>query len=57
MLNKKDAEKLVHISPKELENRFNLARREVVGENMTEYLKRNFINFKINEVLGIVEFE
>ena len=49
VLNKKDAEKLVHISPKELENRFNLARREIVGEILIEYLKRsNEINEKIN---------
>ena len=40
VLNKKKAESLVNISPDELENRFNAARREIVCEIQTEYLKK-----------------
>ena len=40
VLNKKKAESLVNISPDELENRFNAARREIVSEIQTEYLKK-----------------
>lgn len=32
LLAKKDEQRLVNIAPKELENRFNFARREIVGE-------------------------
>ena len=49
VLNKKKAESLVNISPIELENRFNAARREIVCEIQKEYLeKRNDIENKIN---------
>ena len=51
VLNKKKADSLVNISPKELENRFNEARREIVAEIQKEYLeKRNDIDEKINSL-------
>jgi hypothetical protein len=52
VLNKKKAESLVNISPIELENRFNAARREIVCEIQKEYLeKRNDIENKINSLM------
>ena len=52
VLNKKKADSLVNISPKELENRFNEARREIVAEIQKEYLeKRNDIDEKINSLM------
>ena len=48
VLNKNDAKKLINISPKELENRFNAARREIVSEIQKDYIeKRNDIDQKI----------
>lgn len=48
VLNKNDAKKLINISPKELENRFNSARREIVAEIQKDYIeKRNDIDEKI----------
>ena len=40
VLGKKQASELVNISPKELENRFNAARREIVGEILKEYMEK-----------------
>ena len=40
VLNKKKAESLVNISPDELENRFNAARRAIVSEIQSEYMKK-----------------
>lgn len=52
VLNKKKAESLVNISPIELENRFNAARREIVCEIQKEYLeKRNDIENKISSLM------
>ena len=52
VLAKKKAESLVNISPIELENRFNAARREIVCEIQKEYLeKRNDIENKINSLM------
>ena len=52
VLNKKKADSLVNISPKELENRFNEARREIVAEIQKEYLeKRKDIDEKINSLM------
>lgn len=48
VLSKKDSERLVNIAPKELENRFNFARKEIVQEIQREYIdKINEINEKI----------
>ena len=48
-LNKKQAGSLVNIAPKELENRFNAARRDIVREIQNEYLaKRRDIEDKID---------
>jgi hypothetical protein len=55
VLTKKDAERLVNIAPKELENRFNFARRDIVGEIKDDYLsKMRDINDKI-EALNMYE--
>ena len=52
VLNKKKADSLVNISPKELENRFNEARREIVAEIQKEYLeRRRDIDEKINSLM------
>jgi hypothetical protein len=52
VLNKKKADSLVNISPKELENRFNEARREIVAEIQKDYLeKRHDIDEKINSLM------
>jgi hypothetical protein len=52
VLNKKKADSLVNISPKELENRFNEARREIVAEIQKDYLeKRKDIDEKINSLM------
>ena len=52
VLNKKQAKSLVNISPKELENRFNVARREIVSEIQNDYIqRRNEIDDKINSLL------
>lgn len=49
VLNKKDAERLVKIAPKELENRFNFARRAIVSIIQDEYIEKiNDINDKLN---------
>ena len=49
VLNKKDAERLVNIAPKELENRFNFARRAIVSIIQDEYIEKiNDINDKLN---------
>ena len=48
VLNKKDSERLVNIAPKELENRFNVARRDIVNDIKQDYLQKlNNINDKI----------
>ena len=52
VLDKKKADALVNISPKELENRFNAARRDIITEIHREYLERKQeINDKIDSLM------
>ena len=51
VLTKKDAERLVNIAPKELENRFNVARREIAAVIMHDYIEKMDT---INEKMGVV---
>ena len=52
VLDKKKADSLVNISPKELENRFNSARRDIVAEIHKEYqTKRREIDDKITSLM------
>ena len=51
LLNKTIAKKLVNIAPKELENRFNVAKKSIISLIMNEYCDRlNEVQTKINEL-------
>ena len=52
VLTKKDAERLVNIAPKELENRFNVARREIAAVIMHDYIEKMDA---INEKMGALQ--
>ncbi len=50
-LTKKDADRLVNISPKELTNRFNFAKKDITKMIYDDLMKKmNAINDKINEL-------
>lgn len=51
ILNKTCAKKLINIAPKELENRFNVAKKQIVSLIMNEYCDHlNEIEAKINDL-------
>ena len=51
LLNKAQSKKLINISPKELENKFMVAKNEICEIILNEYLeKRKDLNEKINEI-------